>query len=297
MNYLHLHTLREIASPLQKKSQFISSGVLTAKEFVEAGDFLVYKCPTWKWCGGDPTKRRSYLPPDKQYLVTKYVPCLESVEEGKEHYPEHHEGEWAVFEEKPEHASMNPIDIDDQGVSSLETQMNQLTLSENGKDDYAQTSTLKEQSNGGDDDNDSTFSMDEYYDAEMDSHEQSGSIVKTRTYDLYITWDKYYKTPRMWLYGYDESFNPLSDTEMFKDVSIEHAHKTVTYEQHPHEHYMCLSIHPCKHADVMKKLVAQRRASSPDGARDIRPDQYLCLFLKFMGTVIPTISYDYSLTM
>ena len=29
-------------------------------------------------------------------------------------------------------------------------------------------------------------------------------ILQTRTYDLNITYDKYYQTPRLWLYGYDE---------------------------------------------------------------------------------------------
>lgn len=29
-------------------------------------------------------------------------------------------------------------------------------------------------------------------------------IVQTRTYDLHITYDKYYQTPRLWLTGYDE---------------------------------------------------------------------------------------------
>lgn len=36
---------------------------------------------------------------------------------------------------------------------------------------------------------------------------ESGSedaILQTRTYDLYITYDKYYQTPRLWLFGYDE---------------------------------------------------------------------------------------------
>merc|ERR1712117_939523 len=31
-----------------------------------------------------------------------------------------------------------------------------------------------------------------------------GEIVATRTYDLNITYDKYYQTPRLWLFGYDE---------------------------------------------------------------------------------------------
>lgn len=32
----------------------------------------------------------------------------------------------------------------------------------------------------------------------------ASDILQTRTYDLNITYDKYYQTPRMWLYGYDE---------------------------------------------------------------------------------------------
>jgi ubiquitin-like-conjugating enzyme ATG3 len=31
-----------------------------------------------------------------------------------------------------------------------------------------------------------------------------GGIIQTRTYDLHITYDKYYQTPRLWLTGYDE---------------------------------------------------------------------------------------------
>lgn len=29
-------------------------------------------------------------------------------------------------------------------------------------------------------------------------------IFKTRTYDLHITYDKFYQTPRLWIYGYNE---------------------------------------------------------------------------------------------
>lgn len=30
------------------------------------------------------------------------------------------------------------------------------------------------------------------------------SVVHTRTYDLHITYDKYYQTPRLWVVGYNE---------------------------------------------------------------------------------------------
>lgn len=49
------------------------------------------------------------------------------------------------------------------------------------------------------------------------SSEESG-VVKTRTYDLYITYDKYYQTPRLWLVGYDEHNKPLTIEEMYEDI-------------------------------------------------------------------------------
>ena len=45
--------------------------MLTPEEFVSAGDHLVYHCPTWSWSAGEPGRKKAYLPPDKQFLVTK----------------------------------------------------------------------------------------------------------------------------------------------------------------------------------------------------------------------------------
>jgi len=70
-----LKSAREYLSPTLKTSAFLTRGVLTPSEFVAAGDELVYKCPTWSWEGGDPSKRKKHLPPDKQFLVTRRVPC------------------------------------------------------------------------------------------------------------------------------------------------------------------------------------------------------------------------------
>ena len=40
-------------------------------KFMAAGDHLVYHCPTWKWQSGDKSKVKSFLPEDKQFLITK----------------------------------------------------------------------------------------------------------------------------------------------------------------------------------------------------------------------------------
>ncbi|KAK8768107.1 hypothetical protein V5799_005116 [Amblyomma americanum] len=75
-----------------------------------------------------------------------------------------------------------------------------------------------------------------------------GAIVSTRTYDLNITYDNYYRTPRLWLYGYDEKRQPLSMEAMYEDISQDHAKKTVTMEAHPHlPGPPMASVHPCRY--------------------------------------------------
>jgi ubiquitin-like-conjugating enzyme ATG3 len=94
----------------------------------------------------------------------------------------------------------------------------------------------------------------------------------------------------MWLVGYDEYKNPLTSEQIFQDISQDHRQKTCTVEQHPLFPMTCLSIHPCKHANVMKRIMEHLR----DQGKELRVDQYLLLFLKFMSAVLPTIEYDYT---
>ena len=73
------------------------------------------------------------------------------------------------------------------------------------------------------------------------------TTIPTRTYDLNIAYDNYYRTPRLWLSGYDENNKPLTVDQMYEDISEDHAKKTVTFENHPHiPHTQMASIHPCK---------------------------------------------------
>jgi len=77
MNFIHstLDKVREWA-PVSHTSTFRTNGQITPEEFVAAGDYLVYKFPTWSWADASPeSKRASYLPAGKQFLVTRGVPC------------------------------------------------------------------------------------------------------------------------------------------------------------------------------------------------------------------------------
>lgn len=111
-----------------------------------------------------------------------------------------------------------------------------------------------------------------------------------RYYELSITYDFYYNCPRLWLSGYTEDGTPLSENEMFEDIMDEYAKKTVTYEAHPHLGLKQLSIHPCKHADVMKHLLDVALENNTK----IEVHHAMFIFLKFISSVVPTMEYDFT---
>ncbi len=123
------------------------------------------------------------------------------------------------------------------------------------------------------------------------AEEPEDHVIRLRTYNLHITYDKYYSVPKFWLIGRDESGQPLQTKQVrqtcatilpccanepslshprqyavhmqsnaivlqvLEDVSEEHARKTVTVEAFPHDtSLVAAAIHPCKHAVTMKKL-------------------------------------------
>lgn len=92
----------------------------------------------------------------------------------------------------------------------------------------------------------------------------SDNLLQVRTYDCYISYDKHYQTPRFWLFGYDENKRPLTATEVFQDVPADHAFKTMTMEAFPHSGTQLASVHPCKHASVMKKFIDRMEAQAED---------------------------------
>uniref|UniRef100_A0A8C0ZFE7 Ubiquitin-like-conjugating enzyme ATG3 n=1 Tax=Cyanistes caeruleus TaxID=156563 RepID=A0A8C0ZFE7_CYACU len=84
---------------------------------------------------------------------------------------------------------------------------------------------------------------------------------------------------------------PLTVEHMYEDISQDHVKKTVTIENHPHlpPPPMC-SVHPCRHAEVMKKIIE----TVAEGGGELGVHMYLLIFLKFVQAVIPTIEYDYT---
>ncbi len=74
--YSTVNSLRDRYTPASHTSTFRNTGEITPEEFVAAGDYLVFKFPSWSWADAEiPSKRITHLPAGKQYLVTRHVPC------------------------------------------------------------------------------------------------------------------------------------------------------------------------------------------------------------------------------
>ena len=103
-------------------------------------------------------------------------------------------------------------------------------------------------------------------------------------YDIYIVYDFYFNTPRIYLFGYNINSYPLSFHNMMKDMQEEYINNTLTLEKHPHLELMTLSLHPCKHASTMKNLISN--------LENFKKNLYLMLFLKIISSLIPKLEYD-----
>jgi len=129
--------------------------------------------------------------------------------------------------------------------------------------------------------------------------DDDSNLIKVRTYDLSITYDKYYQTPRVWMMGYTaDTHQPLTGKEMMEDVISDYANRTVTIENHPHIAGPHASIHPCQHGKVMKTIVRNLIKSTDEGVGEEQGpsvSMYLFIFLKFVSSIIPTINYDFTM--
>ncbi len=73
-----------VATPFMgvlKESKFLEKGLLTPEEFVLAGDQLTHKCPTWSWETGSEKLVNKNLPYEKQFLITRKVPCVKRIKD------------------------------------------------------------------------------------------------------------------------------------------------------------------------------------------------------------------------
>lgn len=220
---------REYFTPVLTESAFNEKGILTPEEFVKAGDQLIRNCPSWKWESGEPSKIRPYLPHDKQFLVTKGVPSYSRAttlqaskvsEDMVKGGMGDTEGDWCAP------ALLNPDNDPDEVLveaeDAMEVDHNAPVLKPS-----AITSPTKDDEYL--DMEDESLALDEAATASQPTSGTSGAkagsghdptasnnLVRTRRYDVSITYDNYYRTPRIWLFGFDENGSALSTADIYQ---------------------------------------------------------------------------------
>ncbi|MCO5595971.1 hypothetical protein L7F22_050023 [Adiantum nelumboides] len=147
---------------------------------------------------GDPYKRKGFLPPEKQYLITRNVPCLRrafSIEEeyeaaGGEVLLENEDNDgWLATHSKP---------------SDLKTEESAPSLTEYG---YASNKATVANDDAKDDDDSDVPDMSDYIENDdatlepsyvMAQEPNEDNILRTRTYDVSITTDCHYQQNLFW---------------------------------------------------------------------------------------------------
>lgn len=289
--------------PISNVSLFFEKGVLTPQEFVDAGDYLVRKFKTWTWEKAHEKRSVTYLPYEKQFLLMRNVPCRQRVRDLNYLTRDSKivEDEWIYPNYKEDNTEIDLTQYTrNESLLSNQFQNEDNACKENKCD------------NTDDDDNDSDEEAIDFYDYNIDEitfkendpaaanccdtltywdKSKSENTIRIRTYDISITYDKYYQTPRIWLFGYNEHGIPLKVEEIFEDTLADYNYQTVTHDIHPCTGIMSVSIHPCKQADVMLKVLKKWVEQNLPPRHDLS----ILILLKNISTIIPTIEYDFTM--
>jgi ubiquitin-like-conjugating enzyme ATG3 len=210
-----------------KESKFFEKGVLTPEEFLIAGENLTHKCPTWEWAPASDGKGDDKLPADKQFLVTRKVPCpnrVKDVEVAAAAVKEIEVGDgWVETNDNMKAADADEVfDLDDDAH----------VVEDKAEPEEEEVMDLDDLDDLDDAAENNIFASDKYT-AKDDAGSGLEVNAKMRKYDLSITYDYFHQTPRMWFVGYAADGRLLKQNELLEDVMADYANKTVTFEDHP----------------------------------------------------------------
>lgn len=263
---------------------------------------MCHMFPTWSW--NEPTSDVSYrdfLPKGKQFLISRKVPCGQRARQ------------YVNVDEKESEVFVSGADENEEGNEDegwLKEGADLVSSAEKGGNEKGTASDVDD--------------IDEMMkDMEIEGNEDIVDVPVNRSeryYDLYITYSTSYRVPKMYIVGFDSNGTPLTAEEMFEDIAPDYRTKTATIEKLPFYKtpIVSVSIHPCKHANVMKILldkvrIVKRRRREEEQQQDgetaaedwedlqadvddsLRVDQYLVIFLKFITSVTPSIEHDYTM--
>ncbi|KFY67744.1 hypothetical protein V496_01418 [Pseudogymnoascus sp. VKM F-4515 (FW-2607)] len=239
------------------------TGQLHPEHFVAAGDYITKWFPMWSWLDLPKVDEKiagkiDGLPPDRHALVCRKLPCKRRLGDFADDATMQEETMVRDGEDFKMNAKGDSHGDDEDGwlrtgnlAASQEARARDVrTVDESGNmadkepdeaDDIPDMEIFE-------DDPDALIREDD-----NDSDEENSSL---RQYDIFIVYSAAYLTPKVYLSGYDSKNQPLPPRLMLQDVMGDYTDKTVTIENFPHyfESTLMASIHPCKHAELMKTL-------------------------------------------
>ncbi|KFY13106.1 hypothetical protein V492_03483 [Pseudogymnoascus sp. VKM F-4246] len=247
------------------------TGQLHPDHFVAAGDYLTKWFPVWTWSDlptveekvGDKTVVKftgkiDGLPTNKHILVCRKIPCRRRLEDFAGDAMMQEETMVRDGEDFSENTGGGSAGHDEEGW--LRT--GNLAASQEAR--ARDVRTVDESGNMADkepDEPDDIPDMEIFEDDPdaliRDNNSESGEENSSmRYYDISIVYSAAYLTPKVYLSGYDSENHPLPPRLMLQDIMGDYTDKTVTLENFPHDPdgTQMASIHPCKHAELMKTL-------------------------------------------
>ncbi len=100
-------------------------------------------------------------------------------------------------------------------------------------------------------------------------------------YDISLTYDSTNRTPRIWVVGYESDGSLLPSADIIKDMNIEFVGTVATLIPHHITDLLNVSIHPCRHAEFMGKIINE--------LDEYNDQEYLVYFLKIVDCIFPSL--------
>jgi len=245
----------EMVIPDLKDSNFLETGMLTKEEFRLSCDKLIEMDSTWSWMK------------EGECLMKKRILCNKIQLEQDFNVDE----DINVYNLKETPETTETIETTETTVAiSNEPEQTSDTESDDFLAEF-ETQDLVEN-------DDATVKID--YD----------NLDKSHYYNVSITYDQYYRTPRIWFEGIDSGGSVLSQEEIYSDFMVEYIKVSLTLETHPIMNMNYISVHPCKHAFAMQKMFAFELEKKNES--EVKIADYLVHFLKFASCVIPQLEFD-----
>lgn len=108
---------------------------------------------------------------------------------------------------------------------------------------------------------------------------------------MYIIYDEYYHTPRIFFSATDANGAPVSNDDIRQDIQREYLDKTLTMEKFPFlQNTTMPTVHPCRHAAVLKSMTD----AMVESGHKVESHFALLIFLKFITSVVPYVDLQFS---